>query len=323
MTVPLGTRIRRSVRSALLRALVRLLAHVPLRLAFPLGTFAGRAGWLVARRTRALMLAHLEVAFPERSAGERAALAKGCFVHLGRVAAEMATLPTYRDRIREHVGFAPGAEERLRELMGRGRGLLFVTGHIGNWELMAQRVAADHPAASIAKAGHDPKLNALVEEARREGRVEILWREDPGTARAMIRCFKQGKLLGILIDQDTSVQGVFVPFFGRPAWTPRGAADLALRFRPPVVVGWCRRRGPGTGAGHEIDLAEVPYDPEAKDREGEVVRLTAALTAGLEAAIRQRPEEWVWLHERWKTRPGPAEGTQANTMPKRPGLSSG
>src|SRR5512140_2411891 len=108
---------------------------------------------------------------------------------------------------------------------------------------MAPRVGAAHPSATIARAGNDPRLTEALGRARAKGNVETLWREDPGTARAMIRCFKQGKLLGLLIDQDTNVQSLFVPFFGRAASTPRGAADLAIRFRTPVVVGWCRRRG--------------------------------------------------------------------------------
>jgi KDO2-lipid IV(A) lauroyltransferase len=245
-------------------------------------------------------------------------------VYLARLAAEVATLRTYRHRLSEYVSFAPGAQERFREITARGKGLIYVTGHVGNWELMAQRVASEWPSATIARAGNNPKLTALIGRVRAEGKVETLWREDPGTARAMIRCFKQGKLLGILIDQDTRVQGVFVPFFGRPAFTPRGAADLALRFKVPVLVGWCRRRGPRPGDGHEIDLVEEGYDPEAPDREAEVLRLTGACTARLEAAIRAAPAEWVWMHERWKTTPADVfEAPQANVVPKTARISGG
>jgi KDO2-lipid IV(A) lauroyltransferase len=185
-----------------------------------------------------------------------------------------------------------------------------VAGHVGNWELLAQRVPriGNWPCATIAKMTIDPGMNRLIEQARREGGVETLWREDPSTARAMIRCFKQGRMLGLLIDQDTNVQSVFVPFFGRPAATPRAAADLALRFRAPVVVATCRRRGPNPGDGHEVEAVEVPYDPDAPDREAEAIRLTAACTAVLEAAIRRNPAEWVWMHERWRTPTPPAAG---------------
>jgi KDO2-lipid IV(A) lauroyltransferase len=326
MTVPPHKRIKRSLRSLLVRAFVRLLAYVPLRPALAFATIVGRAGWWLAPATRRQMLAQLAVAFPEKTPAERAAIGRASLVHLAWLATEVATLRTYRGRLREYVTFAPGAEERLREVMGRGRGLLYATGHVGNWELMAQRLAMnlDHPLATIARAGNDPRVTELLGRMRAEGNVETLWREDPATARAMIRCFKQGRFLGMLIDQDTNVQGVFVPFFGRPAYTPRGAADLALRFRTPVVVGWCRRRGPRPGDGHVIDMVELPTDPDAPDREAESLRLTAACTARLEAAIRATPAEWVWMHDRWKTRPGTAaEAPLARPVPETADLSRG
>jgi KDO2-lipid IV(A) lauroyltransferase len=323
MTVPLRKRIKRSVRSALVRALVRLLAFVPLRPALALATLVGRAGWRLAGSTRAQMLAQLAIAFPEKTPAEREAIGRASLVHLAQLAAEVATLRTYRSRLAEYVQFAPGAEERYAAAVARGKGLVAATGHVGNWELLAQRVAVRWPCAVIARTGNDPGMTALVGRMRAEGAIETLWREDPATARAMIRTFKQGRPLGILIDQDTRVQSVFVPFFGRPAATPRGAADLALRFGAPVLAGWCRRLGPNPGDGHVIDFVEVPYDAAAPDRDAEAERLTAACTAVLEAAIRASPAEWVWMHERWKTRPEEAaDAPQANTVPKNIELSS-
>jgi KDO2-lipid IV(A) lauroyltransferase len=211
-------------------------------------------------------------------------------------------------RLDEYVAIAGQGEELLREVMGRGRGMVFVTGHLGNWELLARRIArAGVPNAVIAKAGWDAKLNATAARIRAAGGVTTLWREEASTGRAIIRTFREGKALGILIDQDTRVQGVFVPFFGRPAFTPRAAADLALRFGAPVVVGTCHRAPPGGRARHVLELTELPFDPEPSDREAEAVRLTAACTAVLEQAIRRSPAEWVWMHERWKTRPDPSE----------------
>ena len=324
MTVPLRKRIKRRARSAVVRAAIRLFSSVPLLPALLFAGLVGRLGWALAGRTRRQMLANLAIAFPERTLEEREAIGRASLVHLARLAAEVATLRTWRGRMREYVSFAPGKEARFQEIAAEGKGLVFATGHIGNWELLAQRVAADHPSAVIARTGNDPALTELVGRMRAEGGVETLWREDPGTARAMIRSFKQGKLLGILIDQDTKVQSVFVPFFGRLAATPRGAADLALRFKVPLLAGFCRRRGPRPGDGHEIDYVEVPYDPDAPDRDAEVLRLTAACTAVHEAAIRSRPEEWVWMHERWKTRPeGGALATQAKPMPNSAELSGG
>jgi KDO2-lipid IV(A) lauroyltransferase len=313
MAAPLHKRLKRAVRSALLRAALRLLALLPLRAAVALGGLCGRAGWHLMRETRALMLAHLALAFPEKPEAERRALARACFLHLGHMAGEVVAIRSYDARLAEHVGFEEGGEERLREILGRGRGMVFVTGHVGSWELMARRVArAGIPNAVIAKAGPDRQLNALAERFRAEGGVTTLWREDPGTGRAIIRTFKEGKALGILIDQDTKVQGLFAPFFGRLAHTPRAAADLALRFGAPVVVATTRRRGPDPCGGHLIDIKEVPCQPAAADREAEAVRLTAACNALLEAAIRRNPSEWVWMHRRWKTAPPPEADSKGN-----------
>jgi len=304
VSVPPLTRIRRAARSFLLVAAIRLLGLLPRGPVMALGGLVARLAWRLAPANRRLMLAHLAQALPDRSEVERRAIARACLRHLAWLAAEVVTIRGYADRLTEYVSFAPGAEERVKAALAQGRGIVYVTGHVGNWELMARRMArAGVPCATIAKAGQDPRITALLEEARTGGDVEVLWRESPSTARAMIRCFRQGKLLGILIDQDTRVQGVFVPFFGRPAFTPRAAGDLALRFGAPALVGWTRRRGPRAGDGHEICVEELPYDPRPADPEAESIRLTAAATAALERAIRARPEEWVWMHERWKTPP--------------------
>ena len=316
--VPLHTRVRRELRSLFLQGVVRVIALLPLRPVLALGSLVAALAWRVARRTRALMLAHLAVAFPERSPAEREAIARGSLRHLAWLAGEVVALRSYDARLEEYVTFAPGAEEGMRAALAQGRGVIVVTGHVGNWDLMARRVArAGMPTSTIAKASGDPRLTAIIERERARGGVETLWRENPSTARAMIRCFKQNRLLGLLIDQDTAVQGVFVPFFGRPAHTPRAAGDLALRFRAPVVVAWCRRRGPRAGDGHEVCAVQVPYDPDPAGHEAEARRITAACTARLEEAIRARPEEWVWMHERWKSQPSPESGreTTASSVP--------
>jgi KDO2-lipid IV(A) lauroyltransferase len=322
MTVRLRKRIKRSVRSAIVRAVIRLLSLLPLGAALALGGAVGWMAYLLAGKTRRLALGSLAVAFPERSEAERAAIARGMFVHLGQAAMEVVAIRSYDAELDTYVELANG--EVLREVMARGKGMMFVTGHVGNWELLARRIArAGVPNAVIAKAGHDAPLNALAEEFRASGGVTTLWRENADTGRAIIRNFRQGRALGLLIDQDTDVQGVFVPFFGRLAYTPRAVADLALRFGAPVVVGTIRRKGPRRRDGHVLDVTEIPFDPGATDREAEAIRLTAACSLALEAAIRRSPEEWVWMHERWKTRP-PAEVTesqQASRMPKTAELS--
>jgi KDO2-lipid IV(A) lauroyltransferase len=321
VAVPLRKRVKRALRSVALRAAVRLLSWLPLAPALALGALLGRMAWLVARRDRRLMLEHLALAFPDRTVDERRAIARASLVHLGQVAMEVVAIRSYGQRIEDYVSFAPGGEEIVRRAMARGKGLIFVAGHIGNWELLARRLAlVTQPNAVIARRNADPRMNEMVARFRAEGGNKTLWRDDPGTGRELIKLFRQGGALGILIDQDTKVQGVFVPFFGRPAFTPRAVGDLALRFGATVVVGTSHRRGPRPGDGHELEIVELAYDPVPADPEVEVERITAEAVAQQEAAIRRHPSEWVWMHRRWKTRPL-SEECLAKPMPKSRELS--
>jgi KDO2-lipid IV(A) lauroyltransferase len=305
LSVPPITRARRALRSVALRGLVALLAYLPLRAALALASLCARVGWWLIPTTRRRMLAHLALAYPELGEAERRAIARRSLRHLGWLVAEMMAVRSYDRELERYVTFAPGAEARLRGALAQGQGLVMVSGHIGHWELMGRRlVRGGVPSAWVARSGTSPLIHSLLAGFRASGQFEVLLRDAPGTARAILRTLREGKLLGLLIDQDTAVQGVAVPFFGRPAWTPRAAGDLALRFKAPVAVVWSRRRGPAPGDGHELSVELVPYDADAPDREAESVRITAACTALLEAAIRARPEEWVWMHERWKTQAG-------------------
>lgn len=321
MPAPLAKRLRRGARSLALRAAAALLGLLPLRAALAVGALVGWVAWCLAGGTRRLALEHLALAFPERSEAERRAIARASLIHLGQVALETIALRRYRDRLEVYVSIAPGGEELVRRAMARGKGLVFVASHIGNWELLAQRLSrVAQPNAVVAKRNADPWLNGAIERLRAEGGLETLWREDPSTGRKLLRLFKRGGGLGILIDQDTKVQGVFVPFFGQLAYTPRAAAELALRFGAAALVVTSHRRGPRPGDGHELEVTELAYDPAPGDPEAEVVRLTAAAVALHESAIRRHPAEWVWMHRRWKTRP-PAEGSLAKGMPKSRELS--
>jgi len=302
MAVPLRKRLKRSVRSVLVVAAIRLLSFLPRRAAWSLGTLLGRLAWPVAGKTRRLALAHLAVAFPEKSDAEREAIARAMFLHLGHAAMEVVTIRSYDGDLESYVELKN--PELLQQVMARGKGLIYVPGHLGNWELHARRIGRTGlDNATIGKASHDARLTRLIEEFRASGGVKTLWRESPDSGRVIIRTLRAGKALGILIDQDTKVQNVFVPFFGRLAATPRAAADLAIRFGAAIVVGTSHRKGDGPDAGHVVELTEVTYEPKPADLEAEVVRLTAACTRVFEDAIRRYPEQWVWMHERWKTRP--------------------
>ena len=163
-------------------------------------------------------------------------------------------------RMDEYVHAPPETLATLERAVARGKGIVLVLGHIGNWELTCRVSRHVLPNAVIAKRSWHPRIDAMAERSRAVNQVETFWRDDPATARAMLRLFRQAGTLGILIDQDIrDVQSVFVPFFGRPARTPRAAADLALRFGATVLVVDLpparpagRRRPPPRGGGGAV-----------------------------------------------------------------------
>jgi KDO2-lipid IV(A) lauroyltransferase len=253
------------------------------------------------------MRASLAVAFPGEEQARRDAIARSSLVHLGWTAAEVVTMPSWAQRLDQYVEASPEAVATVERAVSRGKGVILVLGHVGNWELTCRLSRHVQPNATIAKRSWHVRLDDLVADARAANGVQTFWRNDRSTARDMLKLLKGGGTLGILIDQDISdVQSVFVPFFGRLAATPRAAADLALRFGAAVLVVTCHRRGPRPGDGHRLEVVEVPYDAAPPDPEAEAIRLTAACAAVQEQAIRRHPTEWVWMHQRWKTAPPPS-----------------
>jgi Kdo2-lipid IVA lauroyltransferase/acyltransferase len=304
---------RRAARAAVIRAVVTLLGLLPLPVAFAIGAALGRLGWALSSGLRRDMRASLAIAFPERSAAERDAIGRATAANLGKVAAEVVTMRRWAHRLDTHVEASPQTLALVESAWARKKGIIFVLGHIGNWELTARLSRLVQPNAAIAKRSWHPSLDAIMERFRASNGVGTYWRDDPATGRSMLKLFRQGGALGILIDQDIrDVQSVFVPFFGRLAATPRAAADFALRFGAAVLVVTCSRKGPGVWDGHRLEVVEVPYDAAAADREAEVVRLTAACARVQEDAIRRSPAEWVWMHQRWKTRPPEAVADAAD-----------
>ncbi|MGA9525864.1 MAG: lysophospholipid acyltransferase family protein [Myxococcaceae bacterium] len=300
MGVPLFKRFRRSVRTALIRAVLALIALLPIRMAAAIGRTFGSFAFWVATEERKKALRSLIIAFPEKSPEELVDIARAAFRHLGQSAFELACIGKIDRDIERWIEWPESDRAALEAAIARGKGVVFVTGHVGNWELLARRVAlAGYPSQSIAKETSAPGMTALVERFRSSGKVGSIWRGQDGAARKMLRALKAGEILGLVIDQDTKVQSVFVPFFGVDAATPRAPADLALRTGAALMFGFCQRQSNGR---YRLTMRELPVEP-SDDREQDVLKLTAALSSEIEKAIRRAPEQWVWMHQRWKTRP--------------------
>jgi KDO2-lipid IV(A) lauroyltransferase len=217
-------------------------------------------------------------------------------MHLGKSVLEVTAMtPARLARVIDIRG-----EENLRSALQQGKGVVYVTGHIGNWEIMGHALAALSSLSVVAAPIEPEQVNDIIVDLRAGMGVKTILRGRPGASRELIRVFKENRVLGILIDQDTDVESAFVDFMGKPAWTPTAAASMAIKFRAPVVFGHIHRNRDGR---HTM-IMEGPLELVRTGDEGkDIVANTAMLTRKLEECIMREPEQWVWMHRRWRRQP--------------------
>lgn len=296
---------------------VRALLWIGARIPAPVGRFAGLllgeiAYWVVFPERRKAW-AGLRTAFPDRTPAWRRSVARACFRHLGRDAFEAFRFPRLSDaEIVAMISVVEG-EERLNAALARGKGVLCITGHVGNWELLAAYMAASGRSVSVvAQRLYDPRLDLLLNGAREKRGIRIHPRG--GSVKDVLRSLREGRLLGLLCDQDTDVDSVHVPFFGAPARTPAGPVVLAQKTGAALLPIVIFRDADGR---HRIRIGEEIAPPAPGDRTGGIRAAVGAYTRFLEEAIREHPDQWVWMHERWKT-PEPVAEAPLVSLPSKP-----
>ena len=286
-------RWRTRVAARALRLLSSLFGRLSWRGAQRLGAGLGWALWWLALRDRRRTLTHLAIAFADLAPRQRAALGRRCFRHHGESLGEaLHLLHRGCGSLLGHVRIE-GLEE-LERARRAGRPVLLVSAHCGNWELLHAAVnASGIEMPVVVRRLDDPGLDELLAGLRARLGTETIARGAPQAGRALLRSLRRG-VVGVMIDQDTRVEGLWVPFFGRPAYTPLGPAQLARRVDAAVVVAFIERLADGS---HLLRL-QSPL-PAAGDPE----ELTGRLTRAVEEQVRRVPEQWVWMHRRWRRQP--------------------
>ena len=190
--------------------------------------------------------------------------------------------------------------DHLKAAVAQGRGVLLLTAHFGNWELLAAANAqTGYPLSVVARPLDSPVLDRLVARFRESGGVLVIPKRR--ALRRVLEALRRGSMVGILLDQNTSRrEGVFVPFFGDLASTSKSLAVLAFSSGAPVVPVFIHRE---PGGRHRVVVEPAIPPPSTGDREQDILAFTAAFANIVEARIRQGPEQWLWIHRRWKTRP--------------------
>ncbi|MGH9413761.1 MAG: lysophospholipid acyltransferase family protein [Terriglobales bacterium] len=282
------------------RAALAAMGSLPRPAARAIGRAITTGFYYAHRRLVRVGRRNLALAFPEMPEDERGRILRELYRHLGRQMAEFCLFP--RDRREDLAALMPtvGLEHYL-EAKARGKGVLVLTGHLGAWELASfGHSLAGYPMRFIVRPLDNQPLDALVNHYRGlHGNLPISKR---GFARGLLEAMQAGQTVGVLLDQNSSPpQGVFVPFFGIPACTAAGPAKIALRTGAAVVPGfavWEARQG-----RYVLYFEPALELASTGNEDADVVEHTAIFNAVLERWIRRYPEQWLWVHRRWKTRP--------------------
>jgi Kdo2-lipid IVA lauroyltransferase/acyltransferase len=282
------------------RLFITLVRFMPGVLVRACGTVLGLTFYAVDGAHRRIAARNLATAFPARPEAERRAIARAAFAHFGRLLFELLQFATLSpDQMRARVEVE--GEERSRLAYAQGKGVLFVTGHFGFWELQAMVHAVQvEPVAILARALDNPYLNGLLEDIRQRTGNTVVYRR--GTIRRVMRTLHAGHGVAVLIDQHImSRDAIYVDFFERPAATTSAVAALALRTGAPVVPVFALP----LGRGRYRMIYEHPVEPPREDSSDAIREFTQRCTDVLEMYVRRHPELWLWMHRRWRD-DGPA-----------------
>ncbi len=293
-SLPLRRRIRALVLAPLLRAIAWLMGRLSWPAVQRFGRAIGYLGWWLTRRERHRALDHLALALPDLSAAQRRRLGRASFLHQGTNLTEcLAMLSMSRERLEELIDVE--GWEQVAAAQAAGRPILILSAHCGNWELLAALANCRGLGMEVVARSLDAsQLNELLLGLRARFGTRTIERSSPGAARQLLKVLRNGRALGMLIDQDTRVAGVWVPFFDHPAYTPVGAAKIALKRQAAVFPSFIERLADGRHHLRFHPALDLPSDPTAA---------TAVMTRAIEEQIRRCPEQWVWMHRRWRRQP--------------------
>lgn len=299
-------RVRHRLEYVALRAVIALCRAVPAGVADRVGAVVG---WVVARMWRprwGVVTRQLRMAFPGEGEGWRRRVARRSYVHFCAEAVGMFRLAgAGRAEILGRTRLNGG--EVLKEAAREGRGVMLVSGHLGNWEVgTAGVVARGFPMDIVAARQRNVLFDRYLTRSRERLGMRVIPRDE--AQRGVVASLKAGRVIGIMGDQDARRAGVFVDYFGRPASTARGPAVLSMRAGATVATFYTIRRA-GWRPRYDIYIEPVEVAEGGRGRAA-VAAVTRAFTARLEERVRQHPEQYLWHHRRWKTTPPPEESQE-------------
>ena len=292
--------MREALEFAFAWTLLKTMGALPRPLARRAGAGLGAIACRILPRLRRTGIRNLELAFPAMAPGERVQVLRGLYRHLGWHLAEFCRMPEFTQENTRALVRYEGLEHYLAA-RDKGKGVLIATGHLGAWELSSfWHSLMGYPMAMVIRRLDNPRVDRLVNRIRCMHGNRVLHKDD--FARGLLSAMRQGETVGILMDTNmTPPQGVFVPFFGIEACTASGLARVALRTGAAVLPGFLVWEA--AEAKYVLHFGpEIPL-VRTGDDERDALENTARFTAVIEAFVRRYPDQWLWVHRRWKTRP--------------------
>ena len=293
-------KLRHQLEYAPVWLLVHGIGVLPRPLARVVGILLGYKTYFLLPRLRRVGMRNLELAFPEKPKRERKKILRGVYVSLGRQLAEFCLFPRYTRENTKNL-FSYDGFENYEAAHARGKGIFYLTAHLGAWEVSSFiHSLYGHPMHIIVRGLDNPYVQRLVERYRSLHGNQTHDKDD--FARGLIEAMRKGEGVGVLMDTNmTPPQGVFVDFFGTPACTASGVARVALRTGAAVVPAFMIWDS-------VLSRYRLRFEPALElirtgDDEADAVANTARFTKAIEGIVRRFPEQWLWVHRRWKTRP--------------------
>lgn len=301
--------IRRRVMLAAFQVLRGLLRWLPLSVAQAAGRLLGYLGYALLGPARRLTFAHLRLALgPRASDATRARVARGVFVNLAKSFLEWLVMDRLSpEALRRRVDVY--GVHYLREALANGRGVIALSAHFGNWELLAMTLAGlGFQGGVLARRLRYPEFEPFLMQMRARKGVRTYAR---GSVKEVARVLRENRIIGMMPDQDIdSLDGVFVEFFDRPAYTPVGPAALSLMTGAVILPCFLVR----DGRRFRLVIEEPITVARQGDRAQDLVAITDAWSRVVESYIRRYPDHWVWMHRRWKTRPSAECGVRSSEL---------
>lgn len=290
-------RVKHSFYYLLALVISQLVLILPRKSALNLGVLLGDLMFFFSRKEKARAVSNLSLAFgTEKSLEEVLIICRKCFRNLGKGLMEFLQLPKLNPENLSNLVTFDGIDN-VDENLKKGKGCVVATAHLGNWELVgASFPLYGYKSNTIIRPVKLQQLDEWVNRRREKTGLKCIGRG--ASIKSALQCLKRNELLGILADVDTKVDGVFVDFFGRPAYTPRGPVSIALKTGAALLPTFIIRQKDDT---HRLIIEKAIELKVTGDTEEDIRYNTAVFTKIIESYVRKYPEQWIWLHDRWKT----------------------